>query len=151
MVTRSRFCLPAIRDPRVGGALLLGAGVLLAGCATVETDTRRTQPPSPPPPAATAEQIEKEMQHLQQFFLTDACMARLRRAAPELTPPAEQGAQPIYALEFPQRAADGSTYRLHVTERDRLAYLYTSRGTAGWYTVRGPLPLWKCLSNTLPR
>jgi hypothetical protein len=46
-----------------------------------------------------------------------------------------------------QQAADGSTYRLHVTERDRLAYLYTSRGTAGWYTVRGPLPLWQCLHD----
>lgn len=91
------------------------------------------------------------MRYLQQSFLTDACLARLRRTAPELAPPADQGAQPIYALEFPQKAAGGASYRLHVTERDRLAYLYTSRGTAGWYTVHGPLPLWTCLQGALPR
>lgn len=135
-------------DRPVWGALLLGAAVLLAACSTPGgMDARRTPAPSSPPPPATAEQIEKEMRYLQQSFLSDACLARLRRAAPELTPPADQGRTPIYALEFPQKAADGSTYRLHVTERDRLAYLYTSRGTAGWYTVRGPLPLWHCLQD----
>lgn len=147
MLTR----LPALRDPRIGGALLLGAGVLLAGCSTPGMNARRIPPGSTPPPAATPGQIEKEMQYLQHAFLTDACLARLRRAAPELAPSAEPGVRPIYALEFPQRAPDGSSYRLHVTERDRLAYLYISRGTAGWYTVRGPLPLWQCLHNTLSR
>lgn len=150
MLARLRFWLPALCDRRVAATLLFGAGVLLAGCSAPGTVVQRTQPTSPPTPPATAEQIEKEMRYLQQSFLTDACLARLRRTAPELAPPADQGVQPIYALEFPQKADGGASYRLHVTERDRLAYLYTSRGTAGWYTVHGPLPLWKCLHNALP-
>lgn len=45
---------------------------------------------------------------------------------------------PIYAVEFPPSplVRDGHAYRLHVTERDRLAYLHTRGGIAGWYTVR---------------
>lgn len=78
-------------------------------------------------------------------------MARLRQSAPELSPGADQGDMAIYAVEFPQRprAADRHTYRLQVVEPERLAYLYTSGGTAGWYTVRGPLPLWQCMQDSV--
>ena len=123
--------------------MLLGAA-LLAACVTREV-------PHPPSPPATPAQVEKEMQYLQQSFLTDACMARLRRSAPELTAKDKPTGKAIYAVEFPPGvlATDGRTYRLQVTERDRLAYLYTSGGGAGWYTVHGPLPLWQCMHRGL--
>lgn len=122
--------------------MALLAGAVLCGCAAWNA-------PRMPPPPATKAQMEKEMQYLEKHFFTDACMARLRRSAPELTPSADQGGKAIYAVEFAQMA-DGNSYRLHVTERDRQAYLYTSGGTAGgWYTVRGPLSLWQCLQDTL--
>jgi hypothetical protein len=128
---RSRLCLLLT-------ALL--AGAVLWGCAAPNA------PRTPPPPATKAE-IEKEMQYLEKHFFTDACMAGLRRSAPELTPSTDHRGKAIYAVEFAQMT-DGNSYRLHVTERDRQAYLYTSVG-GGWYTVRGPLPLWQCLQDTL--
>jgi hypothetical protein len=123
-------------------ALMLGA--VLCGCVAVKA-------PRTPAPPATDAQVEKEMQYLKQHFLTDDCMTRLRKAAPELTAKDKQGDKAIYAVEFPPNtlAVDGHTYRLQVTERERLAYLHTSGGTGGWYTVHGPLPLWQCLQGAL--
>lgn len=121
--------------------LILAVSALLAGCAT----------PRKPPPPATPAQIEKEMRYLQQSFLSDDCLAQLRQAAPELSPKDRQSGKTLYAVEFPPnpRVNDGRSYRLLVTERERLAYLHTSGGSAGWYTVRGPLPLWHCLHDAL--
>ncbi len=129
-------------DPLWRGAVVLSVVAGLAGCA----GRGARLPPAPP---LTDAQIEKERAYLQQAFFTDACLARLRQAAPELAPEADRNLKPVYAVEYPQ-AGDGNTYRLHVTARERQAYLYTSAGTAGWYTVRGPLPLWQCLYRALP-
>ncbi len=123
--------------------VVLATGTLLAGCAT----------PRRPAPPATPAQIEKEMRYLQQSFLTDGCLARLRQDAPELSSKDRQAGKILYAVEFAPSplVRDGHSHRLLVTERERLAYLHTSGGSAGWYTVRGPLPLWQCLHETLPR
>ena len=123
--------------------LSLAAAALLAGCAT----------PRKPPPPATPAQIEKEMRYLQQSFPTDDCMARLRQAAPELSSKDRQNGNTLYAVEFAPNPliSDGYSYRLLVTERERLAYLHTAGGIAGWYTVHGPLPLWHCMHDRLPR
>jgi len=130
---RSRLCLMLT---------VLVAGAVLCACAALNA-------PRAPPPPATKAQSEKERQYLEKHFFTDTCMGRLRRAAPELTPSTDHRGKAIYAVEFAQMT-DGNSYRIHVTERDRQAYLYTSAGTAGgWYTVRGPLPLWQCLQDTL--
>lgn len=116
--------------------------LLLAACASRE--------PLRPAPPMTEAQIDRERQYLQQAFFTDACLTRLRQSAPELPAGADSRLKPVYAVEYPQ-TGDGNTYRLHITARDRQAYLYTSTGTGGWYTVRGPLPLWQCLHDSLPR
>ena len=146
----------------LGSAVALARRLALAAAATVAPllllgacATREPPPPRvPPPPLATPAQIEREMHYLQQHFLSDACLVELSRLAPELTPKDGQPAKAIYALEFapdPQ-TKDGRTARLHVTERNRVAYLYISGGGGGgWYTVRGPLPLWRCLHGALPR
>lgn len=135
----------AVGGLHLWGATLVCLATFVAGCAGPSTRL-------PPPPPATPAQIEKEMQVLQQSFLTDDCMAQLRKSAPELAPADDPGRKAIYAVEFPAnpRINPGYSYRLHVTERGRLGYLYTSGGSAGWYTVRGPLPLWSCLHRVLP-
>lgn len=143
MVTRSHNVTWPIVVSRSALACALGLVLLLAGCAT-------PGPQSPPPPATPA-QIEKEMRYLHKSFLGDPCMAALRAAAPELRPADQAAGKTLYAIEFPPslQAQDRSSHRLYVTERDRLAYLHTSGGVAGWYTVRGPLPLWRCMREAL--
>lgn len=133
-------------------SLPLGLLLLLGACATREAP-RKPPPRVPPPPPATPAQVEKEMQYLQQNFRSDECLVDLSQLAPELTARDKQPGKPIYAVEFAPdaQARDGRAYRLHVTERDRVAYLYISGGSGGWYTVRGPLPLWQCLQGALPR
>jgi predicted small lipoprotein YifL len=124
---------------------VLAVLLLLAGCASRE--------PVRSPPSSTSAQIEQEMQHLQQHFFTDSCMAQLRKAAPELKPgAAQQGGKTLYAVEFPPNSAvrDGLAYQLHVKAQGRLAYLYVSDGTAGSYRIHGPLPLGACLNDRLP-
>jgi hypothetical protein len=123
--------------------LALLAGALLYGCVA--------NAPRKPAPPATDAQVEREMQYLQKHFMTDDCMVRLRKSASEVTAKNKQGDKPIYAVEFAPNThvVDGHTYRLQVSERDRLAYLHTSGGTGGWYTVHGPLPLWQCLQGAL--
>jgi hypothetical protein len=133
----------------VSFALRIGAlalALLLGACATREP--ARKLPPAPP---ATPAQIGREMQYLQEHFLTDECLVDLRQLAPQLGPADRQTGAVIYVVEFPPDPAspDGRAYRLHVTERGRLAWLHTSGGSGGWYTVRGPLPLWQCMGAAL--
>ncbi len=131
---------------RSAAPAVLALVALLAGCASRE-------PVRPPPAAATPAQIEKEQQELQQTFFTDACMAQLRQAAPELKPgAAQQGGKTLYAVEYPPNTGlrDGLAYQLHVKAQGRLGYLYVSDGTAGSYRVFGPLPLWTCLHQRWP-
>lgn len=119
--------------------------VLLAGCASRE--------PARSPRPATSAQVEQEMQHLQQSFFADPCMAQLRQSAPELKPGTTQrGGPTLYAVEFPPNTAvrDGLAYQLHVKQQGRIGYLYVSDGTAGSWRIHGPLPLWNCLQGRLP-
>jgi hypothetical protein len=124
----------------------LGLALLLAGCTAPGSRV------SFPPPATQA-QMEKERAYLQQAFFTDPCMEQLRQRAAELKPGDTQlGAQALYAVEYAPNTQrrDGLAYRLHVQERDRVAYLYVSDGTAGSYRIYGPLPLWPCLRRQGP-
>jgi hypothetical protein len=118
--------------------------VLLSACAG------RSPLRSPPP--ATPQQLEKEQGLLEQSFFTDACMTRLRQAAPELKPGVtQQGGTTLYAIEFPPNTAvrDGLAYQLHVKQQGRIGYLYVSDGTAGSWRIHGPMPLWSCLEPQL--
>ena len=118
--------------------------VLLSACAG------RSPLRSPPP--ATPQQLEKEQGLLEQSFFTDACMTRLRQAAPELKPGVtQQGGNTLYAVEFPPNTAvrDGLAYQLHVKQQGRIGYLYVSDGTAGSWRIHGPIPLWSCLEPQL--
>ena len=95
----------------------------------------------------------KERAYLQQAFFQSPCMEKLRKAAPELKPGAEQqGGKTLYAVEYPPntQVRDGLAYQLHVKEQGRIGYFYVGDGTAGSYRVRGPLPLWQCLHDRLP-
>jgi len=124
----------------------IALAVLLAGCAG-------PGPRGSSPPPATQAQIEKEMQVLQQSFFTDPCMEKLRARATELKPgDAQLGIRALYAVEYAPNTQrrDGLAYRLHVLERERVAYLYVSDGTAGSYRIHGPLPLWACLRAQMP-
>ena len=119
--------------------------VLLSGCAS------RSPMRSPPP--ATPPQLAKEQELLQQSFLVDPCMEKLRKSAPELKPgAAQQGGATLYAVEFPPNTAvrDGLAYQLHVKQQGRMGYLYVSDGTAGSWRIHGPMPLWNCLQGRLP-
>lgn len=117
---------------------------LLSGCAS--------RSPMRAPPPATPPQLEKEQDLLQQSFFTDACMTRLRQAAPELKPGSkQQGGTTLYAIEFPPNTAvrDGLAYQLHVKQQGRIGYFYVSDGTAGSWRIHGPMPLWSCLEPQL--
>ena len=120
----------------------LAAAALLSGCAALGVHEM-------PPPPATPEQISREIAYLQTAFFEDDCIDQLLRNASDVSDPRSLALKPIYSVEFPAGplVRDGFDYALEVTDAHRTAYLVTSGGLAGRYTVRGPIRLARCLQE----
>jgi hypothetical protein len=136
----------SLKKLRIPLLVLLASTALLSGCAALVG----REVPAPP---ATPDQISKEVNYLRESFFEDDCIQRLLSAAPDVSDPRSLGWKSIYSVEFPAHplVSDDFSYTLEVAEAHRAAYLFTSGGIAGRFTVRGPIPLEHCLQGVFKR
>jgi hypothetical protein len=136
----------AQRNIQVRFLAQLAATVSLVGCGALGIG-------EVPPPPATPEEIAKEVRYLEETFFEDDCIHRVLRAAPDVPDPQSLDVKSIYSIEFPASpmVSDGFSHVLKVSGAHRMAYLITSGGFAGLYTVKGPIPLAHCLQDVFTR